>query len=391
MILSNARLVLSDRIQFGSLRVNEGRIAALTGELSPAPGEEVVDLGGQFLAPGFIDLHIHGALRRDTMEATSEAFTEICRFHAGGGTTSLALTTVTASNDEILRVLEAVKAYRLAPGPGAQVLGVHLEGPYFSKEKPGAHDLTLIRAPDRGEWSRWLEHADVITQLTLAPELPGALSLIDALVAAGVRPSAGHSDAWDDDCAAAFAHGLRQATHTFNCMSSTRRRGPYRVAGLLEFALSEPEMLCELIADGRHVSPTLMRVLARAKGPDSIALITDASAGAGLAEGEPFRLLGVDCRVHDEVGLTVDGKALAGSTATMIRCVRNMVQLVDASLPEAVRMATLNPARALGIEGRKGVLAPGAAADLVVFDDDFQVSHTFVAGRDVLEPSVAFS
>jgi N-acetylglucosamine-6-phosphate deacetylase len=266
MLFQNVRLVLPDRLTpAGSLRVRDGLIAEVSGgALAAEPGEETVDLGGRFLAPGFIDLHIHGAMHRDAMEATPEAFDTICRFHASGGTTARALTTVTATNERILATLQAVREYRQKPPTGARVLGAHIEGPYFSKEKPGAHPLELIRHPQPAEYEPWLEFADDITQMTVAPELPGALALIDALVAAGINHSGGHSDAWDEEAAEAFAHGMRQVTHTFNCMSTTRRRGPYRVGGLLEFALSEPEILCEAIADGRHISPTLLRMLYQA-------------------------------------------------------------------------------------------------------------------------------
>ena len=382
MILRGAHLVHPDRLEpRRDVRVLDGKIAEIGAALTAAAGEEVLDVSGQFLAPGFIDLHIHGALRRDTMEATPEAFETICRHHAAGGTTSLALTTVTATLDEMLTVLRAVAAYQEQGSSGAQVLGVHLEGPYFSLEKPGAHRRELIRHPVADEYHKLLAYSAVITQMTLAPELPGALDLIALLRLRGIRVSGGHSDAWDEEAAAAHAYGMQQITHTFNCMSSARRRGPYRAAGLLEFAMSEPEILCELIADGRHVSPTLMRMLYQAKGPDGIVLITDATAGAGLAEEEPFQLAEIACIVRDGVGLTADGTALAGSTASMIDCVRNMVQLVGVSLPEAVRMATLNPARALGLEEKKGILRTGAAADLVVFTGDFEVSHTLIAGR----------
>jgi N-acetylglucosamine-6-phosphate deacetylase len=381
MIFQNTQLVFPDRLLTGSLRVRDGRIVELGPSLIPLPDEEVVDLAGQFLAPGFIDLHIHGALRRDSMEADPDAWTAICRYHAAGGTTALALTTVCTTSDELLRVLDLAETFSGADAGGAQLLGIHIEGPYFSREKPGAHRLDLIRNPDPDEYGDWLKHAGRITQMTLAPELPGALELIDALTAADIRVSGGHSDAWDDQAAAALAHGMRQVTHTFNCMSSARRRGPYRVAGLLEFAMSEPEILCELIADGRHVSPTLMRMLYQAKGADGIALVTDAAAGAGLPEGEHFQLGAIAGVVENDVALTADRRALCSSTATMIRLVRNMVQLVGAPLPEAVRMATLNPARALQLDNRKGILAPGADADLVVFNDQFQVASTFVGGK----------
>lgn len=387
MILSNARLVFADRLARGHVRVADGKIAAISDHaLEAGAGETVIDLGGQFLAPGFIDIHIHGAQRRDAMEATPEAFADICRHHARGGTTALALTTVTATSESILRVLHAVKEYRRQPAStGAQVLGVHIEGPYFSKEKPGAHRLELIHAPQRAEWEPWLAVEEgLVTQMTVAPELPGALELFEELAGRGIIPSGGHSDAWDEDAAAAFSHGMRHATHTFNCMSTARRRGPYRVAGLLEFVLSEPEILCELIADGHHVSPTLMRMLYLAKGPDGIVLVTDAAAGAGLAEGETFQLGDIDCVVRGGVSVLADGQTLASSTAGMIDLVRNMVQMVNVSLVEAVRMATLNPARALRMESRKGVLKVGADADFVSFTDDFQVTHTFVGGRDVI-------
>lgn len=386
MIFKNASLILPDRIEpRRHVLVADGRIAEISDRAEwAADGMPVIDLEGSFLAPGFIDLHLHGALGHDTMEADPAAFETICNYHATGGTTSLLLTTVTAPADDILAVLRAVEG--LCDGAfsnGAQILGVHLEGPYISKEKPGAHRPRWIRNPNPGETGKILEHARVIRQMTLAPELPGALDLIGALRARGIRVSGGHSDAWDDEACAAFERGMAQVTHTFNCMSSARRRGPYRVAGLLEFAMSEPEILCELIADGCHVSPTLMRMLCQAKGADGICLVTDATAGAGLPDGGKFCLGEIECVVRDQVGFTADGSALAGSTADMVRLVRNMVGLVGASLPEAVRMATLNPARALGLEKQKGALAAGADADLVVLSENLDVLQTYVAGRCV--------
>jgi N-acetylglucosamine-6-phosphate deacetylase len=387
MILSGAHLVLPDRIlRAGHLRIEGETIAAVSASaIAPRAGEEVIDLDGLYIAPGFIDLHIHGALGRDAMEATPEAFETICRHHAEGGTTALCLTTIAAPLDRTLAVIAAARKYRDAPhgDTGARVLGVHVEGPYFSPEKRGAHLPANIRNPDPAEWRQLLDHADVITQMTLAPELPGALPLIEALADRGIIASAGHSNAWDEEVAAAFAHGLRHATHTYNCMSTSRRRGPYRAAGVLEFVLSEPEILCEAIADGRHISPTLLRLLCRAKGVDGIALITDATAGAGLPAESRFMLGETPCVVRDEVALTEDGAALAGSTSSMIRGVRNMIHLCGLSLVEAVQMASLNPARALRLEERKGSIAPGMDADLLVLTLDLDVWETWVGGRAV--------
>ena len=386
MILAGAHLILPDRIlRTGHLRIADGLISEVSeSSLAPNPEEEVIDLDGLYLAPGFIDLHIHGALGRDTMEASAEAFETICRYHAQGGTTGLCLTTIAAPLERLLAVIAAAREYRRATPSGARLLGVHIEGPYFSPEKRGAHLPSMIRAPDPVEWRQLIEHADVITQMTLAPELPGALPLIEALALRGIIASVGHSDAWDDEVAAAFAHGLRHATHTFNCMSVARRRGPYRAAGVLEFVLSEPEILCEAIADGRHVSPTLLTLLYRAKGPDGIALITDATAGAGLPAESHFMLGEIPCVVRDEVALTEDGSSLAGSTSTMIRGVRNMVELAGAPLVEAIRMASLNPARALRLDQTKGSISPGMDADLVVLTPELDVRETWVGGRAVV-------
>lgn len=382
MIARGRGLVLADRLlPGGSLRVAEGLISEV-GMLEPGPGEAVVERPDCWIAPGLIDGHVHGALGRDAMEATPEAWATICRYHATGGTTALALTTVTATPAEIGRVLDLARSFS-RPADGAALLGIHVEGPYFSPAKPGAHRVELIHAPDPAEYRPWLDRG-VLTQMTLAPELPGAGPLIAALTERGIVASGGHSDAWDEEAAAAFVSGMRQVTHTWNCMSTARRRGPFRVAGLLEWALSEPEVTCELIADGRHVSPTLMRMLWQAKGAEGISLVTDATAGAGLAEGAHFQLSEVACVVRDEVGLTADGEALAGSTANMIRLVRNMVERVGVPLPQAVAMASRNPARALGLGAQRGELRAGLAADWLFLTEELQVAETWIGGVRVV-------
>ncbi len=374
MILTNARLIFPDGIRDGlEVVVEGGKIAAIRDAKSAGH-----DLHGHYLAPGFIDMHIHGAVGRDTMEATPDAFAAICDFHASGGTTSVLLTTVTAPMDEIGRVLFAAAEFRRHD---SRVLGVHVEGPFISKVRRGAQREEFICDPAPEFVERLLAHADVIRIVTLAPELPGALDFIDRLRERQIRVSGGHSDAWENEARAAFEHGMRQVTHTFNCMSSARRRGIYREAGLLEFALSEPAILCELIADGRHVSPTLMKMLYRAKGVAGICLVTDATAGAGLADGARFSLGGIDCVIENGVCLLDDRSALAGSAARMIDLVRTMVREVGVPLSEAIEMATGNPARALGIEAVKGRLAPGADADFVVLSSELEVVHTLVRGE----------
>jgi N-acetylglucosamine-6-phosphate deacetylase len=387
MIFTNTRLIFPDGIRDGlEVVVEEGRIAAIH---PPTPklrrtGErvrenEIVDLDGNYLAPGFIDLHVHSALGRDTMEASAEAFRSICDFHASGGTTSLLLTTATAPLNEIGKVLQAVRDFRSAIRP---IAGVHVEGPFISKAKAGAQRPEFIQDPSPVAVQQLLEYADVLKRVTIAPELPGALEAIEVFHAHGTSVSGGHSDAWDENVRAAFDRGTRSVTHTFNCMSSARRRGIYRVAGLLEFALSEPDISCELIADSHHVSPTLMKMLYLAKGAKGICLVTDATAGAGLPEGSQFTLSGKDCIVENGVCLLADRSALAGSAARMIDLVRNMVREVNVPLNEAVAMATENPAHAIGLE-TKGRLIVGADADLVVLSPQLDVVRTYRSGEQI--------
>ncbi len=379
MILTNARVILADGIREDlQVAVREGKIAEVRNGGGTAPSE-TIDLGGNYLAPGFVDVHVHGARDRDTMEASAEAFRAICDYHAGGGTTSLLLTTATAPISEIVDVLREVRrTQRDIP----QIQGVHVEGPFISRERAGAQRLEFIRNPDPESIQQLLEFADVIKRMTVAPELPGALELIARLDKGGVAVSGGHSDAWDEQARAAFAAGMRHLTHTFNCMSSARRCEGVRTAGLLEFGLSEPEIMCELIADGHHVSPTLMKMLYRAKGARGVCLITDATAGAGLPEGAKFTLAGVECMVRNGACFLANGPTLSGSSARMIDLVATIVRDVGVPLHEAVAMASGNPARAVGLHA-KGRIERGADADLVVFSPDFEVVQTFVGGERI--------
>ena len=379
MIFTNARLIFPDGVRDGlELALEEGKISAIRKQ-TQARREEIIDLSGNYLSPGFIDLHVHGALGHDAMEASTAAFRAIRDFHASGGTTSLLLTTTTAPIDRLAEVLGAVRDSRSSI---SAIVGVHVEGPFISKAKCGAQRAEFIQDPSPDRVQQLLEHSDVIKRITIAPELPGALEAIKNFHTHGISVSGGHSDAWDEDSRAAFESGMRNVTHTFNCMSSARRRGVYRVGGLLEFALSEPQISCELIADGHHVLPTLMTMLYRAKGPGGICLVTDATAGAGLSDGSRFSLFGNDCIVEDGVCLLADRSALAGSASRMIDLVRTVVKKVNLPLHEAVAMATQNPARAIRIE-TKGTLNVGADADLVVFSPELQVLRTFAAGEEV--------
>jgi N-acetylglucosamine-6-phosphate deacetylase len=383
MIFTNVRLIFPDGVRDGlEIVAREGKIVAIR-EQAQARGEEVLDLNGNYLAPGFIDLHVHGAVGRETMEGSAEAFRAVCDFHASGGTTSLLLTTTTAPIEKVVEVLGAVRDCRSSI---SAIAGVHVEGPFISKAKRGAQRQEFIQDPSPAVVRQLLEHAGVIKRITIAPELPGALEAIENFHTHGISVSGGHSDAWDEDARAAFERGMRSVTHTFNCMSNARRRGVYRVGGLLEFALSEPQISCELIADGHHVSPTLIKMLYRAKGPGGICLVTDATAGAGLSDGSQFSLFGNDCVLKGGVCLLADCSALAGSASRMIDLVQTMVRDVAVPLHEAVRMATENPAHAVGL-GTKGRLVVGADADFVVLPPELEVVRTFIGGNEIFSVS----
>jgi N-acetylglucosamine-6-phosphate deacetylase len=383
MIFTNGRLIFPDGIRDGlEIETREGKIAAIQ-KRADTRSNEIVDLNGNYLAPGFVDLHLHGALGRDAMEALPEAFHAICNYHASGGTTSLLLTTAAAPLERIVDVLKAVRDCRSST---KQIAGVHVEGPFISKAKRGAQRAEFIRDPTPQAVEKLLEHVDLIKRITIAPELPGALDVIEQFSKYGVSVSGGHSDAWDEQARAAFERGMRSVTHTFNCMSSARRDGIYRKAGLLEFALSEPQITCELIADGHHVSTTLIKMLYRAKGVRGISLVTDATAGAGLPNDSKFSLGGLDCIVRDGVCLVADGSALAGSASRMIDLIRTMVHDVGLPLHEAVAMATTNPARAVALRPKEE-LKIGCDADFVIISPDLEVLQTFSDGEQIFNHS----
>jgi N-acetylglucosamine-6-phosphate deacetylase len=378
MIFTNARIIFPDGIRGGlDVVVRGGKIVDLRAAASQS--DETIDLHGNFLAPGFVDLHVHGGNGHDAMEANADAFRAICDYHASGGTTSLLLTTATAPFSEILLALTQIGKLR---GEIPQIGGAHVEGPFISREQAGAQNSEFICEASAELIGCLLEHRDVIKRITIAPETKGALVAIKEFSAAGIVVSGGHSNAWEEDARAALENGMRSVTHTFNCMSSARRRGTKRIAGLLEFALSEPKICCELIAEEHHVSPALMKLLYCAKGVGGISLVTDATAGAGLADETTFQLAGKNCIVKNEACLLADNGTLAGSVSRLIDLVRTMMRNAEVPLPDAIAMASLNPAREAGLSD-KGEIAIGKDADLVVLSLELEVLRTYVNGAEI--------
>jgi N-acetylglucosamine-6-phosphate deacetylase len=363
--------------------IEGGRIAAIGPRASTAipSGARRVEASGTSVVPGFVDVHVHGAGGHDVMEGSLEALDAVATTLARGGTTSFLATTVTAAPDRLCGSAEGISAYIRGQvdrtesiNPRAQVLGIHFEGPFISAVRRGVHPAEWIAAPSLALFRRMLTAAHGWAQiLTLAPELPGALDLIDATHKEGLVVALGHTDATYDQAMAGIAHGARHAAHVFNAM----RPFSHRDTGVLGAVLTSPDVTAELIADGVHVDDAAMKLLLKAKGAGGVILVSDGTAGTGMPDGR-YRLGEFDVDVAGGVVRNAEGK-LAGSALTLDRALRNMVAL-GVPLAETVAMLTLYPARLLGLEGRKGSLAVGADADLVLLDEDLKISRVVTRG-----------
>jgi N-acetylglucosamine-6-phosphate deacetylase len=346
-----------------------------TNELPSNSSERVLDAKGMWVIPGFVDIHVHGADGHDTMDATPEALQGMARFFARHGVTSFLPTTVTQSSESILNALRSIGEHSASPS-GAQVMGAHLEGPYLNMEHKGAQPPEHIRPPDPNEYRRWFDSRDV-RLITLAPEIDGALELIAQGVALGIEFALGHTGSSYEQVLAAANHGVRQATHTFNGMAGLHHRRP----GTAGAVLSDDRIYAQVIADGIHLHPATVKILVRSKSIKKTILITDAIRATGLEDGA-YELGGHMINVIGGIARTESG-SLAGSTLTMDQALRNIMNFTGLSLHEALPMATIVPAEAMGWTGKKGVLAPGADADVVLLDDHQRVQMTMVQGQIV--------
>jgi N-acetylglucosamine-6-phosphate deacetylase len=372
LVLRGGRVVTPDGVRCADVVVRAGRIAAIE---ASGDGAEVVDLADRWVLPGFIDLHVHGGGGAQCNSADAQDIQQVARFHAQHGTTSLLATTVAAPIDELVPAVRAIRGAAVAPAPGAaEVLGAHLEGPFLSPRWPGAMDSAHFLAPDRAILDRLLADGGVRI-VTLAPELPGAMDLVRALAQANALASLGHTDASYAQVAEAVAAGARSVTHAFNAMRPLHHRRP----GVLGAALDIEALACEVICDGVHVDPAVVRLLQRAKGAARTLLVTDAIEAAGLPDGE-YHLGQRPISVRGGRATLPGSETIAGSTLTMDRALRNVVAFCDVDVASAARMASTTPAQLLGIADRKGVVAPGRDADLVVLDPDLSLAGVLVRG-----------
>ena len=362
--------------------VQGSMIAAIgkRGKVDLPRGGREIRAAGKTLVPGFVDVHIHGAGGRDVMEGTREALDIIAATVAAHGTTSLVATTVTASEKETLGSVAGIAHFILntsqyaARELSAEILGIHFEGPFISPARRGVHPAKWILPPSTDLFAQLLKEArGTALILTLAPELTGALELIAAARKAGLVVSLGHTDATYEQAQTAIEAGASHAAHVYNAMRPFSHRG----TGVIGAVLTSPKVSAELIADGVHVDEAAMKMLVELKTPDRVILVSDGMSATGMPDGK-YQLGMFEVKVSGGIARNAEGK-LAGSTLTLDRALRNMVAL-GVPLASALRMVTANPARQIGLGARKGVLAPGADADLVFLDDKLQVAGVMTRG-----------
>jgi N-acetylglucosamine-6-phosphate deacetylase len=386
-IYSSRVLTPQEELNDAVILVEGSKIVALGHRDQVSVPEGALDYvaAGLTTVPGFVDIHIHGAGGHDIMEGNARALDRVTSTVARHGTTSMVATTVTAPADATCKSLEGIARYirKHAAGEangrvGAEILGIHLEGPFLSKAQRGVHPPECLLKPSIGMLDRFLESADgLVRMITMAPELPGGLEVVSHAVEAGLVVSMGHTDATYEQAISAIRAGAHHATHTYNAMRSFNHRDP----GVIAAVMTDPDVTAEIIADMVHVAGPAIQVLLGVKGFDTVVAISDGIAATGMGDGK-YRLGSLEVTVRDGVCRNSEGK-LAGSTLTLDRAIRNLVAL-GVPLVDAVRMATILPARRLGLAGKKGIIAVGSDADLVVLTPDLQVAGVMTRGAGLV-------
>jgi N-acetylglucosamine-6-phosphate deacetylase len=381
----NAKIITPQRIiREGTAVIKNGLIESVGNKNIEVESATAIDAAGLYLSPGFIDLHIHGGGGADFMDGTEEAFLTIAETHARYGTTALYPTTLTSEKKDLLETLETFERATKKNTNGAQLMGMHLEGPYFAMNQRGAQDPRYIRNPDPAEYKEVIEASSSIKRWSSAPELEGAVAMGRFLRSRGILPAIAHTDAIYEEVVDAFENGYTLATHFYSGMSGVMRRNGYRYAGVIESGYLIDEMDVEVIADGIHLPAPLLKLICKIKGADHIALITDAMRAAGMPEGDSILgglETGLKVVVDQGVAWLPDRSSFAGSVATADRLVRNMIHLAEVTLTDAIKMISLTPARIMSIDDRKGSIAAGKDADLLLFDQDIHIHKTIVKGR----------
>ena len=386
MLELTGKVVLPDRVlERGRVLCDEGKILEIT-ELPQ--GVEAPDV---WILPGLIDIHNHGAMCHDYMEASEEAFGKIADHLTAHGITTAQCTTVSAPEEQILEFLAFFRKWTREQGDAlrCRFLGVHIEGPYIAPEAKGAHPLETLRTPEDG-YGWILENGDIIREVTIAPELPGMEKMIRDLREKGIVVSGGHDHSEPEDVERAMESGMSHCTHIYCAMSTLHKTNGHRRCGLTEYAMTSDDLTAEIIADNHHVPPLLAKMVYTAKGADGMCIVSDAIAPSGLPESDAVYSLGTgeDCTkviVEGGVAMVEDRSCYAGSVQSLDLMIVNLVK--DAGIPmvDAVKMASLTPARIIGIEKECGSIEIGKRADLCVMNPQLRVIKTILAGRTAWE------
>lgn len=365
-----------EEISEGHIIVEDGKIEKVGSgcKVKGFKNNEIIDARGKTVIPGLIDLHLHGGGGHDIMEMNAEAMENIAAAHAKNGTTGYLATIITAPLEKMAEIVTWLNKYKTNAN-GAEMLGIHVEGPYLNPKQKGAHDEEILRLPDLKEIEQLVNSGHgKIKVFTIAPELPGALEAISYIKSQGIVVSVGHSNATFIEMQAAIREGLSHASHLFNGMRGMHQREP----GVVGAVINNKEVTAEIIADGIHVHPEMLRFLTTIKDKAQIILVTDATAAAGQGDGV-YRLGNQRIKVSKGIARLEDG-TMAGSTLTMIRAIENMVKIVGLEFKEALAMATINPARVINIDDRKGSLEAGKDADMVIINN-YEVLLTMAGGN----------
>lgn len=380
-------LTPTEKIENGGVLIQDGKILEIFEGAAPECAEKIIDARGNYISPGFIDIHSHGGGGHDFMDGTADAIIKAAKFHMEHGTTSLVPTTLTSSDEDLFRAFECYKQAKTEMKDGPNLLGLHLEGKYFSPHQAGAQDKRFLKNPEREDYLNILSKSDDIVRMSAAPELPGALQLGLELKKRGILASIAHSDATYSEVVDAFEHGFTHVTHFYSAMSMLRRINAHRYLGVVESAYLIDDMTVEIIADGVHLPPELLKFIFKFKPMEKICLITDSMRGAGMTDGTHTKLgsleNGQEVVIEGGVALLSDRSAFAGSVCTADRCVRTVYKKAGVKITDAVRMITQNPAKVMGLQS-KGALSRGMDADICIFDDDINVKMVVIDGKIVV-------
>ena len=372
-------------VKNGCVLIDDGKIIEVSNSNIDAPNAAELDAKGQYISPGFIDVHIHGGGGYDFMDNTVEAFLGVAELHVKHGTTAMLPTTLSCEKADLLETLRIYEEANRLNTKGAQFIGIHIEGPYFAMNQRGAQDPRYIREPDPSAYREILSASKSVKRWSAAPELKGAIEFGKYMVTHNVLPAIAHTDAIYEDVIEAFNNGYTLATHFYSAMSGVTRRDAFRYAGVIESAYLIDGMDVEIIADGVHLPKPLLQLIYKIKGSYRTALITDAMRAAGMPPGESIlgsKKDGTRVIVEDGVAKMPDRNSFAGSVATFDRLVQTMVQIAGVPLIEAARMASETPARIMKIE-KKGALKKGNDADIVIFDENVHIAAAIVNGKIV--------